>query len=248
VTTLHRHLAAVWFADVVGYTRLSEENESAAVRLAHAFQRVARATVDEFGGRVVKFMGDGALAEFPSTELAVRSAHALLAAFDRAASGEGLPSGGLRVGVHVGDVAGTEDGDLYGDGVNVASRLQSAAEPGEVWISEDVWRQLRRRPELRFDARGERELKGIGQPVQAYTVAVLDEDEWTPPAPESGRADVERPRRSSAGSLSRSAPPSSRCSSWGRSRASSCGTGGGSRRATRSRRMRPRAWRWSRSA
>jgi class 3 adenylate cyclase/tetratricopeptide (TPR) repeat protein len=198
VTTLHRHLAAVWFADVVGYTRLSEENESAAVRLAHAFQRVARATVDEFGGRVVKFMGDGALAEFPSTELAVRSAHALLAAFDRAASGEGLPSGGLRVGVHVGDVAGTEDGDLYGDGVNVASRLQSAAEPGEVWISEDVWRQLRRRPELRFDARGERELKGIGQPVQAYTVAVLDEDEWTPPAPESGRADVERPRRFAA--------------------------------------------------
>jgi class 3 adenylate cyclase/TolB-like protein len=183
VTTLHRHLAAVWFADIVGYTRLSEENEGEAVRLAHAFQRVARRVVDGFEGRVVKFMGDGALAEFPSTEMAVRSAHALLAAFAHAADEEGLRSGGLRVGVHVGDVAGTQDGDLYGDGVNVASRLQSAAEPGEVWVSEDVWRQLRRRPELRFESRGEHELEGIGQPMQAHAVQILDEREWTPPPP-----------------------------------------------------------------
>ena len=193
MTSLHRHLAAVWFADIVGYTRLSEENEGEAVRLAHAFQRVARKVVADFGGRVVKFMGDGALAEFPSTEMAARSAHALLTAFARAAEAEGFRSGGLRVGVHVGDVAGTEDGDLYGDGINVASRLQSVAEPGEVWVSEDVWRQLRRRPELRFESRGEHELKGLGQPIQVQAVTVLDEAEWTPPEHEAVQVAAERP-------------------------------------------------------
>jgi len=183
MSTLHRHLAAVWFADIVGYTKLSEENEGEAVRLAHAFQRAARTVVERFGGRIVKSMGDGALAEFSSSEMAVRSAHALLAAFARAADTDGLRTSGLRVGVHVGDVAATDDGDLYGDGVNVASRLQSAAQPGEVWVSDDVWRQLRRRPELGFESRGEHALKGIGQPMQAYAVVVLDAEEWTPPEP-----------------------------------------------------------------
>jgi class 3 adenylate cyclase/tetratricopeptide (TPR) repeat protein len=191
MTTLHRHLAAVWFADIVGYTRLSEENEGEAVRLAHAFQRAARTVVARFGGRIVKAMGDGALAEFSSSEMAVRSAHALLAAFARAADDDGLRTSGLRVAVHVGDVAATDDGDLYGDGVNVASRLQSAAEPGEVWVSEDVWRQLRRRPELAFDSRGEHALKGIGQLMQAYAVDVLDAEEWTPPEPAAVPGEVD---------------------------------------------------------
>jgi class 3 adenylate cyclase/tetratricopeptide (TPR) repeat protein len=191
MTTLHRHLAAVWFADIVGYTNLSEENEGEAVRLAHAFQRAARTVVESFGGRIVKSMGDGALAEFSSSEMAVRSAHALLAAFARAADADGLRTSGLRVGVHVGDVAATDDGDLYGDGVNVASRLQSAAQPDEVWVSEDVWRQLRRRPELGFESRGEHALKGIGQPMQAYSVVVLDAEEWTPPEPAAARGEVD---------------------------------------------------------
>ena len=188
MSTLHRHLAAVWFADIAGYTSLSERNEGEAVRLAHAFQRAARLVADRFGGRIVKSMGDGALAEFSSTEMAARSAHALHRAFAEAAAEDNLAAGGLRVGVHVGDVAVTDDGDLYGDGVNVASRLQSAAVPGEVWVSEDVWRQLRRRPELQFDARGEHELKGIGQPMQAHALSVLDEEGWTPPEPSAARA------------------------------------------------------------
>ncbi len=195
MSTLHRHLAAVWFADIAGYTSLSEQNEGEAVRLAHAFQRAARAVADRFGGRIVKSMGDGALAEFSSTEMAARSAFALHGAFADAASEAGLRAGGLRVGVHVGDVAVTDDGDLYGDGVNVASRLQSAAVPGEVWVSEDVWRQLRRRPELQFDPRGEHELKGIGQPMQAHALSVLDEQGWTPPEPSAARVAPAGPDR-----------------------------------------------------
>ena len=179
--SISHHLAAVWFADVVGYTRLSEENEGEAVRLVHGFQRVAREVVARYGGRVVKFLGDGALAEFPSTDMAVRSARSLIEVFAAAAEAEGLGSGELRVGVHVGDVVSTEDGDLYGDGVNVASRIQAAGDPGEVWVSEDVRRQLRQRPEFRFESRGERELKGLKRPLAMHAVRVLDAATWTPP-------------------------------------------------------------------
>ncbi|HEU4463575.1 MAG TPA: adenylate/guanylate cyclase domain-containing protein, partial [Gemmatimonadota bacterium] len=98
MTQLRRHLAAVWFADIVGYTTLSERNEGEAVRLARSFQRAAREVVERFGGRVVKFLGDGALAEFPSSEMAVRSAYALPAAVSREAERDGLAAPELRLG------------------------------------------------------------------------------------------------------------------------------------------------------
>ena len=81
---LSHHLAAVWFADVVGYTQLAETNEYEAVRLVHAFERVTREVVSRYCGRVVKFLGDGVLTEFPSTDLAVRSAYALQHSFPAA--------------------------------------------------------------------------------------------------------------------------------------------------------------------
>jgi class 3 adenylate cyclase/TolB-like protein/Tfp pilus assembly protein PilF len=190
--SLSHHLAAVWFADIVGYTRLSEENEGEAVRLVHVFQRVAREVVAHHGGRVVKLLGDGALAEFPSTDQAVRSAEALTRAFAAEAKAAGSATGELRIGVHVGDVVATEDGDLYGDGVNVASRIQAAGDPGEVWVSEDVRRQLRQRPEFRFESRGERELKGLKRPLAMHTVQVLDAVTWTPSGETAGRRDHRR--------------------------------------------------------
>ena len=170
--TPSHHLAAVWFADLVGYTALSETNEGEAIRAVSRFQAIVRAVVQTHGGRVVKFLGDGALAEFPSTEQAVRSADALRADFTRVAEAEGLGARELRIGVHVGDVAVTEDGDLYGDGVNVASRIQAAADPGEVWVSEDVRRQLRQRPELRFASRGAHALKGLRTPLELHAVGI----------------------------------------------------------------------------
>ena len=166
------HLAAVWFADLVGYSALSETNEGEALRAVGRFQAIVRAVVQTHGGRVVKFLGDGALAEFPSTEQAVRSADALRADFARVAEAEGLGARELRIGVHVGDVATTEDSDLYGDGVNVASRITAAADPGEVWVSEDVRRQLRQRPELRFASRGEHALKGLRTPLELHAVGI----------------------------------------------------------------------------
>ena len=180
---LSHHLAAVWFADVMGYTRLSETNEHEAVRLVRTFQRVVRQVVTRHDGKVVKFLGDGALAEFPSTDEAVRSGSDLLHAFAEAVRAEGLHNSQLRIGVHVGDVVEADDGDLYGDGVNVASRIQAAGEPGEVSVSEDVRRQLRQRPEFRFESRGEKELKGLERPLEIHAVEVLDQASWTPATP-----------------------------------------------------------------
>jgi adenylate cyclase len=165
------HLAAVWFADIAGYTRLSSENEQAALALVRALQDAARRVVPQHDGRIVKFIGDAVLAEFPSTHAAVGAAAALRDAC-AVSPGTGGPSGPeLRIGVHVGDVVAAPDGDVYGDGVNIAARLQQAAEPRQVVVSEDVWRQLRQRPEFQFTGLGERELRGMA-PLVIYAVQI----------------------------------------------------------------------------
>jgi class 3 adenylate cyclase/tetratricopeptide (TPR) repeat protein len=171
MSALQHRLSAVWFADIVGYSGLAGEDEAAALHLVDLLQALSRDAVGRRGGRIVKFMGDGALAEFPSTEAAVRAAHALMAAF-ASRSREAGREGTLRIGVHVGDVAAGQDGDLYGDGVNVAARLQAEAEPGQVLVSEDVWRQLRPRREFGFTPLGERSLKGMATRVAVYAASI----------------------------------------------------------------------------
>ncbi|HUP02197.1 MAG TPA: adenylate/guanylate cyclase domain-containing protein [Gemmatimonadota bacterium] len=169
MTRIAHHLAAIWFADIVGYTTLSSRNEDEAVRLVDRLQAIARQKVEGHGGRVVKFAGDAVLAAFPSTDEAVRAALEVQEQFAGAGTaGSDGPS--LRIGIHVGDVVASADGDLYGDGVNVASRVQGLTDPGEVWVSEDVWRQLRQRPGFRFETRGERRLKGLAAPLEVYGV------------------------------------------------------------------------------
>jgi TolB-like protein len=170
VTERARRLAAVWFADIAGYTDLSARDEDTAVRLVELLQAVAREIVEKHGGRVVKFIGDAVLAEFQSTDGAVRSALDVRDRFAAGSRSSGLGGHDLRVGVHVGELVTSADGDVYGDGVNAASRLQGSADPGEVRVSEDVWRQLRQRPEFGFEPRGEHTLKGLASPIELYSV------------------------------------------------------------------------------
>jgi adenylate cyclase len=170
VTQRERRLAAVWFADIAGYTDLSARDEDTAVRLVELLQTIAREVVEKHGGRVVKFIGDAVLAEFQSTDGAVRSALDVRDRFAGGSRSAGLGGYDLRVGVHVGELVTSVDGDVYGDGVNVASRLQGSADPGEVRVSEDVWRQLRQRPEFGFEPRGEHALKGLASPIELYSV------------------------------------------------------------------------------
>jgi class 3 adenylate cyclase/TolB-like protein len=172
-TIVHR-LAAVMFADVVGYSALAARDENAAVRLVGIFHETARREIERGGGHLVQFIGDAAFADFPSTDLAVRTAIALQAAFPARAEDAGL-TGQLRIGVHVGDVVSGENGDLFGDGVNVASRLHREAAPGQVFVSQDVWRQIRQRPGFRCQSVGERRLKGIPGSIWVFAVEAASE-------------------------------------------------------------------------
>ncbi|HSW28818.1 MAG TPA: adenylate/guanylate cyclase domain-containing protein [Longimicrobiales bacterium] len=176
-----RRLAAVWFADIVGYTALSSRDEDAALRVVAAFQRIAEEVVTQHSGRVVKYIGDAALAEFASTDGAIRSALTLMERFveDEAARRHGTT---LRIGVNVGEVIPAADGDIYGDGVNLASRLQNQAAPGQVIASEAVHAQIRQRPVFRTEPLGQRAVKGISGPVTLYAVT-LQEAGGAQPAP-----------------------------------------------------------------
>jgi adenylate cyclase len=177
---MERTLVALWFADIAGYSARAAEDESGALRLIEILQALSRRIVRRYNGRIVKFFGDAVLAQFPSTELSVRAAAALSEEY-REQSGAAGRVHNLRVGVHLGDVAVGADGDLYGDGVNAAARIQEAAEPGQVVLSQDVWRQLRGRREFRFQSLGERSLKGVGA-IGLYTVTVEGGAPATPPA------------------------------------------------------------------
>ncbi|HET7691643.1 MAG TPA: adenylate/guanylate cyclase domain-containing protein [Gemmatimonadota bacterium] len=194
---LERRLAAVWFADIVGFTRLADSDEDAALAAVGEFQRATRAAV-EGRGRVVKFLGDGALAEFASARAALEAAFALRGAFPPPGSSSATA---LRIGIHVGEVAGAPDGDLYGDGVNLAARIQAAADPGEIVVSEDAARALRHGRGFRFDALGTHSLKGYRQPVQIFRVQAAESSRETG----TGRSTPEDPPRPrAAGTVQRS--------------------------------------------
>ena len=173
-TIPERRLAAVWFADLVGYSSLSATDEGAALALLDVFHATARKIIDAGGGRLVQFIGDAAFAEFTSTERAVRTAIQFHDEFALATE-ELEPQHLLRTGIHVGDVLMASNGDLFGDGVNVAARIQTAAEPGQILVSQDVWRQLKQLRDFHFNSMGERELKGLVSPVWLFAVVPPEE-------------------------------------------------------------------------
>jgi adenylate cyclase len=164
-----RRLAAILAADVVGYSRLMEQDEAgtlAALKMRR--QDVLAPVVAQHHGRVVKVMGDGVLVEFASAVDAVQCAVELRKAF--AGSNEGLAESSrivLRIGVNLGYVI-VEGQDIYGDGVNVAARLEGMAEPGSIYISGTVHDHVSGKLMLAFDDLGERTLKNIAKPVKVY--------------------------------------------------------------------------------
>src|SRR6266705_618467 len=171
-TPFSHRLAAVWCAGVAGYSARAAKDACGPLQLVQLLQAPSRETVRRYEGRIVKFVGDAVLAEFPSTALAVQAAAALSRAYLERSAATGH-SHRLTVGVHVGDIAVSSEGDLYGDTVNAAARIQETAEPGQVVVSQDVWRQLRGRREFYFEPLGDRSLKGIG-PIGIYAAIVVD--------------------------------------------------------------------------
>jgi TolB-like protein len=162
---------AILAADVVGYSRLMEQDEAGTLLALKARRRdVFVPQVTEHHGRVVKVMGDGALVEFSSAVDAVQCAIQLSKAFLEA--NEGVPEGRriiLRIGVNLGDVI-VEGSDLYGDGVNVAARLEQLADSGGICVSQNVYDQVKRKLDVAFEEMGPQSVKNISEPVVAYRV------------------------------------------------------------------------------
>jgi adenylate cyclase len=168
----NRKLAAILVADVAGYSRLTgADEEGTLARLRTLRGELFTPTVTNHNGRVVKRTGDGAIVEFRSVVEAVRCAIEVQRGL--AERNAGAPNDSridFRVGIHLGDVVEEADGDLMGDGVNVAARLEGICEPGGICLSEDAYRQVRDRVNETFVDLGDRNLKNIARPVRAYAL------------------------------------------------------------------------------
>jgi adenylate cyclase len=164
-------LAAILTADVVGYSRLIGADEEGTLRRLKALRaEVTDPKIAEHHGRVVKTTGDGLLVEFASVVDALRCAAKLQAAMVE--SNAPLPPDqriAFRIGINVGDIV-VEDGDIFGDGVNVAARLEGLAEPGGICVSARVQEDAAGRLDLAFEDMGEQALKNIARPVRVYRV------------------------------------------------------------------------------
>ena len=163
VNETQRRLAAILAADVAGYTRLVEQDTDGTVAAwKSARDNVIKPLVEKKSGHIIKFTGDGFLVEFPSVQDAVACAITLQ---------EDLRSSSLkfRIGINVGDI--TDDGgDVHGEGVNIAARLEALAEPGGICISGDVYNQVRNRIDAVFTDMGEQEVKHVSQPVSVFAI------------------------------------------------------------------------------
>jgi adenylate cyclase len=167
-----RRLTTVLAADVVGYSSLMERDEDRTLaRLKALRKELIEPLIAEHQGRIVKLMGDGALCEFASVVDAVRCA--VLIQQGTAERDSGNPEDErirFRIGVNLGDVIREADGDLYGDGVNVAARLEQLAEPGGVVVSGTAYDQLHGKLDLALDFAGEQQVKNIARPVHVWRI------------------------------------------------------------------------------
>jgi adenylate cyclase len=181
---IQRRLAAILAADVVGYSRLMEADESGTLAALRTHRKeLIDPKVTEHGGRTVKLMGDGALVEFASVVDAVECAVAIQRAI--AELNAGIPEDRqivFRIGINVGDII-IEGEDIYGDGVNVAARLEGIAESGGITISEDAWRQVQGKVASNFIDLGPQSLKNIARPVRVYRVELGAGSVTQPTAP-----------------------------------------------------------------
>src|SRR5690242_14533524 len=168
---VQRRLAAILAADVAGYSRLMHHDEEAThAKLTALLADGVAPAIAEHGGRIVKNTGDGFLAEFPSTVGAVRAALQFQNRVKELTAADAEDRRiAFRVGINVGDVI-VEPHDVFGDGVNIAARLESVAEPGGICISSSAYEHVRGKVTCEFTDLGEQSLKNIARPIRTYAV------------------------------------------------------------------------------
>lgn len=165
-----RRLAAIFVSDIVGYSRLMSEDETGTLASLKAHRNATDPLILSHGGRIVKSTGDGLLVEFPSVVEAVQAAIEIQRTM--AERNALLPDDRrmvLRIGINIGDVLADDD-DIFGDGVNVAARLEALAEPGGICVSDAVYQNVKNKIGARFLPSGPQELKNISEPVDVWRV------------------------------------------------------------------------------
>jgi len=163
MSTEERQLKAIVFTDICGFTELMGRNETKAMALLEQQRSLLKPIIKNFKGEWLKEIGDGVLIAFPS---AVRAVTCALEIQRILAHNSDLT---LRIGIHIGDVI-KKDGDVFGDGVNVASRLEPLAEPGGICVSERVYDDIRNKPEISAAFQEEQMLKGVDRPIKVYSI------------------------------------------------------------------------------
>lgn len=167
-----RKLAAILAADVVGFSRMAGADEDRTLARLRALRSdLIDPTIAVYKGRVVKRTGDGVIVEFRSVVEAVRCGVEIQSSMIE--RNTGLPPErriDFRIGIHLGDVVEEGDGDLMGDGVNIAARLEGVAQPGAICLSEDAYRQVKSRLDLAISDMGETRLKNIAEPMHVYSL------------------------------------------------------------------------------
>jgi adenylate cyclase len=166
-----QRLAAIFAADVAGYSRLMAAGERATVASLDAARSVFKSGIESNQGRVIDMAGDSVLAVFETASGAVSAALSVQQELN--ASSSALPEDRrmrFRIGVHLGDVIEKADGTVYGDGVNIAARLEGLAEPGGITVSESIRTAVKGKVSATFEDQGEQTVKNIAEPVRAYRV------------------------------------------------------------------------------
>lgn len=216
VEHVERRLAAILAADVVGFSRLTGADEEGTMALLREFRSdLLDPPIERHRGRIIKTMGDGILVEFASVVDAVRASLEIQSGVT-ARNSAFKPENRIefRIGIHVGDVMVEPDGDLLGDSVNIASRIETVAEPGGIFLSEDAYRQVRDRLKEEFIDIGEQQFKNIARQIRVFAIKTARfkgaaENEVAtnesvesggvgplkPKPPRKGRADSAHPRR-----------------------------------------------------
>jgi adenylate cyclase len=192
---INRRLSAILAADIAGYSRLMHADEPATVRDLKAHQSAILPLIGRHGGRIIDTAGDGILAEFPSvigaTECAVELQSVMAERNERVPEGRRML---FRIGINLGDVIHDES-RIYGDGINIAARLEALAEPGGVLVSSTVYDHVRGKLPFTFEDAGEQQLKNIEQPVRTYRVMIPGAAFTSGAAPLSRTATPDRRRR-----------------------------------------------------
>lgn len=187
VERVQRRLAAILSADVVGYSRLMGIDEAGTLGRLKALRReIIDPTIAAHSGRMVKLMGDGALVEFASAVDAVTCAiEVQKRVHEHNAGGPEDNRIEFRIGINVGDIIVDGD-DIYGDGVNVAARIQGLAEPGGIYISRGAAEQVRDKVPIKIETRGEQTVKNIARPIEVFCIIADERDAITVTFPNSG--------------------------------------------------------------